>query len=233
MNLFVGAIEWDPPVGVDAFDYNKFRAGHAWLSSTLHLTWDERETFIPPQVPFTRFQGTYPVVNLLNSINWTIFFKMSHQFIVPETRPSRSSSRVANGSVGTLRTGYPRVQTSSQDNGSHLPARGSSRAVICPHGSGSSLPARDSFGAVTCPYGSSSRLSVRGSSGTATWHLGSGTHHLAHGSSRAATCPEDGFYRLQADKQISPGDRAIMISIGALTRVSSKTLRNKSCSAHL
>jgi hypothetical protein len=140
---------------------------------------------------------------------------------------------VANGSVGTLRTGYPRVQTSSQDNGSHLPARGSSRAAICPHGSGSSLPARDSFGAITCPYGSSSRLSARGSSGTATWHLGSSTHYLAHGSSRAVTCPEDGFYRLQADKQISPGDRAIMISIGALTRVSSKTLRNKSCSAHL
>jgi hypothetical protein len=198
------------------------------LSSTLHLTWDERETFIPPQVPFTRFQGTYPVVNLLNSINWTIFFKMSHQFIVPETRPSRSSSRVANGSVGTLRTGYPtykhQVKTMS-------PASRLGVAPGLPYVP--TAPARDSFGAVTCPYGSSSRLSARGSSGTATWHLGSSTHHLAHGSSRAATCSEDGFYRLQADKQISPSDRAIMISIRALTRVSSKTLRNKSCSAHL
>jgi hypothetical protein len=61
-------------------------------------------------------------------------------------------------------------------------------------------------------------------------HLGSNTHHLAHGSSGSATCPEDGFCRPQANKQISPDDSAIMISIGACTRVSSKTLRNKGCS---
>jgi hypothetical protein len=62
------------------------------------------------------------------------------------------------------------------------------------------------------------------------WHLGSSTHHLAHGSSGATTCPEDGFYRPQANKQIPPGDQAIMISIGVRTRVSSKTLRDKGCS---
>jgi hypothetical protein len=39
--------------------------------------------------------------------------------------------------VGTLRTGYPRVQASSQDNGSRLPAEGSSEAATCLHGSGS------------------------------------------------------------------------------------------------
>jgi hypothetical protein len=33
--------------------------------------------------------------------------------------------------------GYPRVQASSQDNGSHLPAEGSSKAAMCPHGSSS------------------------------------------------------------------------------------------------
>jgi hypothetical protein len=99
-------------------------------------------------------------------------------------------------SVDTLRTGYPRVQASSQDNGSCLPAGGSS-------------------GAATCPSGSSFRLLARGSSRAATCHLGSNTHHLAHGSSGAATCPEDRFCRLQANKQISPGVAAIMISIGA------------------
>jgi hypothetical protein len=72
-------------------------------------------------------------------------------------------------------------------------------------------------------------LPTRGSSGAATCHLGSSTHHLAHGSSEAATCPEDGFYKLQANKQISPGDLAIMISIGARARVSSKTLHDKGC----
>jgi hypothetical protein len=61
-------------------------------------------------------------------------------------------------------------------------------------------------------------------------HLGSSTHHLAYGSSRAATCPEDGFCRPQVNKQISPGDQAIMTSIGVCTRVSSKTLRDKGCS---
>jgi aminopeptidase-like protein len=39
--------------------------------------------------------------------------------------------------VGTLRTEYPRVQVSSQDNGSRLSVKGSSEAVMCPRGSGS------------------------------------------------------------------------------------------------
>jgi hypothetical protein len=108
---------------------------------------------------------------------------------------------------------------------------GTSGAATCPRGSDSRLTARGSSGATTCPCGSISRLLAWGSSGAATWHLGSNTHHLAHGSSRAATCPEDGFCRPQANKQIPPGDQAIMISIRACTRVSSKTLRDKGCSA--
>jgi hypothetical protein len=112
--------------------------------------------------------------------------------------------------VGTLMTGYPRVQASSQDNGSCLPTGGSSGAATSPHGSGSHLSARGSSGATTC-------------------HLGSSTHLLAQGSSRAAMCHKDGFCRLQASKQISPGDPAIMISIGACARISSKTLCDKGC----
>jgi hypothetical protein len=108
---------------------------------------------------------------------------------------------------------------------------GSSRAATCPRGSGSRLPARGSFGAATCPRGSVSRLPARGSSGAATCHLGSSTHLLAQGRSGAATCPKDGFCRLQANKQISPDDPAIMIFIGTCARVSSKTLRDKGCPA--
>jgi hypothetical protein len=93
------------------------------------------------------------------------------------------------------------------------------------------LPARGSCGAVTCPRGSGSRLPARGSSGDATCRLGSSTHHLAHGSSGSTMCPEDRFCRPQANKQISPGDQAIMISIRACTHVSSKTLCDKVCSA--
>jgi hypothetical protein len=114
--------------------------------------------------------------------------------------------------VGTLRTGYPHVQAPSQDNGSHLPARGSSKPIMCPHGSGSRLPAQ-------------------GSSGAVTYHLGSSTHLLAQGSFKVATCLEDGLSRLQANKHISPGDPAIMISIGVRAHVSSKTLGDKGCSA--
>jgi hypothetical protein len=86
------------------------------------------------------------------------------------------------------------------------------------------------LGAATCPCGSGSCLPAQGSSGAAPCRLGSNTHLLAQGSSRAATCPEDGLCRLQAIKQISPGDLAIMISIGARAHVSSKTLRDKGCS---
>jgi hypothetical protein len=143
---------------------------------------------------------------------------------------------------GATLTGYPHVQTSSQDNGSRLPARGSSRTATCPHDSGSCLPARGSSGAatyphgsgaVTCPRGSSSRLLAGGSCRAATCHLGSSTHLLTQGSSRAITCPEDMLCRLQAIKQISPGDLTIMIFIGARARISSKALRDKGYSACL
>jgi hypothetical protein len=133
--------------------------------------------------------------------------------------------------VGTVRTGYPHVQASSQDNGSRLPAGGCSGAATCPRGSGSRLLAWGSSGAATCPRGSGSRLSARGSSGAATCHLGSSTHHLTYGSSGAATCPDDGFCKLQANKQISSRDQAIMTSIRVCTRVSSKTLCDKGCFA--
>jgi hypothetical protein len=43
---------------------------------------------------------------------------------------------MGNLSVGTLRTEYPHVQASSQDNGSRLPAGGSSGAATCPSSSG-------------------------------------------------------------------------------------------------
>jgi hypothetical protein len=135
------------------------------------------------------------------------------------TRGFAASPMVGPGAtVGTLRTGYPCVQASSQDNDSRLLAGGSSGAATCPCGSDFRLPARDSSEAATCPPGSGSRFPARGSSVAATWHLGSSTHHLAHGSSGAATCPEDGFCRPQANKQIPPGDQAIMISIGARTQ---------------
>jgi hypothetical protein len=62
-------------------------------------------------------------------------------------------------------------------------------------------------------------------------HLGSSTQRLSHGSSGAATCSEDGFCRTQANKQISHSDQTILISIGVPMRVSSKTLRDKSCFA--
>jgi hypothetical protein len=40
-----------------------------------------------------------------------------------------------------------------------------------------------------------------------------------------------GLCRLQANKQISSGDPAIIISIGAGVPISSKVLRDKGCSA--
>jgi hypothetical protein len=60
-------------------------------------------------------------------------------------------NRLLLQSVGTLRTGYPRVQASSQDNGSRLPARGSSRAATCPRGSGSCLPLGAALGPPRVP----------------------------------------------------------------------------------
>jgi hypothetical protein len=40
-----------------------------------------------------------------------------------------------------------------------------------------------------------------------------------------------GLFGLQANKQISPDDPTIMISIGAGTPISSKALHDKGCSA--
>jgi hypothetical protein len=85
------------------------------------------------------------------------------------------------GFVSTLRIGYPRVQTSSQGNGSHLLAEGSSEAAMCPRGLGSC----SRLGAAPGP---SRAPAARGSSGAATCHLGSSTHFLAQGSSGAGTC---------------------------------------------
>jgi hypothetical protein len=77
------------------------------------------------------------------------------------------------------------------------------------------------------------RLPSQGSSGAATCRLGSSTRLLAQDSSEAATCPVDGFYKLQAIKQIFPGDPAIMIFIGARACVAAKALRDKDCSTRL
>jgi hypothetical protein len=92
---------------------------------------------------------------------------------------------------------YTRIQAPSQDNGSHLPAGGSSDAAMCPHGSGNrswlgaapgppraprlraapeppcAPAARGSFGAATCHLGASTHILVQNSSGAATRHLGS------------------------------------------------------------
>jgi hypothetical protein len=84
-----------------------------------------------------------------------------------------------------------------------------------------------------CPRGFGSSLSAQGSSRAATCHLGSGTRLLAQGSSGAATCPMDGLYKLQAIKQIFPGNLAIMIFIRARARVSAEALRDKGCSTRL
>jgi hypothetical protein len=54
---------------------------------------------------------------------------------------------MGNLSVGTLRTGYPHVQASSQDNGSRLPAGGSSGVAMCHLGSSNHLLAQGSSGA--------------------------------------------------------------------------------------
>jgi hypothetical protein len=118
--------------------------------------------------------------------------------------------------VGTLRIGYPRVQASSQDNDSCLLAEGSSEAATCPRGPGS----RSRLGAAPGPP----RVpAARDSTGSATCPRGLGQlqgHHVP-----------PGLCGLQANKQISSGDPAIMISIGAGTPVSFKALHDKGCSA--
>jgi hypothetical protein len=106
---------------------------------------------------------------------------------------------------------------------------------MCPCGSGSRsrlgaapgppyAPAvGDSTGAATCPRSSGQ---LRGH------HVSLGLQHPTSGAGQLWSChvsPE--LCGLQANKQISPGDPAIMISIGAGSRISSKALRDKCCSA--
>jgi hypothetical protein len=147
--------------------------------------------------------------------------------------------------VGTLRTGYPSVQ--AQDNGSRLPAEGSSEADTCPHGSGSrsrlgAAPRTPCVLAAQAPTPSSGQLRGR--------HVSPrlGLPFMAQGSSGDAMCPRGlgspsqlgvalgpprvpGLCGLHASKQISSDDPTIMISIGAGAPVSSKALRDKGCSA--
>jgi hypothetical protein len=107
-----------------------------------------------------------------------------------------SSHLPAQGSSGAVMC--PR------DSGARLPAQGSSGGTMCPHGSGSRLPARGSSRSATCPRGSGSCLPARGSSGAAMCHLGSNTRLLTQDSSRAASCPVDRLYKWQAIEQIFP-----------------------------
>jgi hypothetical protein len=111
---------------------------------------------------------------------------------VGPTRGFATSLEVGPGAtVGTLRTGYPRVQALSQGNGSRLPAKGSSEAVRCPCGSGSrsrlgaapgpprAPAARDSTGATTCPSGS---RQLRGR------HVSLGLQHSPSGAGQLRSC---------------------------------------------
>jgi hypothetical protein len=137
--------------------------------------------------------------------------------------------------VGTLRTGYLRVQAPSQDNGSRLPARGSFEAAMSSRGSGShsrlgaapgpprAPTAQGSTGSTTCP---SSSGQLRGH------HVSLGLQHPASSAGQLRSCHmSPGLCGLQANKQISSGDLAIMISIGAGAPISSKVLCDKGCSA--
>jgi hypothetical protein len=95
---------------------------------------------------------------------------------------------VRGATVGTLRTGYPRVQASSQDNGSRFPAGGSSEAAMCLHSSGSfsqhgAAPGPSRVPAARAPAPSTEQLW--------RWHVSAWLRLPlpARGSSGAATCP--------------------------------------------
>jgi hypothetical protein len=93
-----------------------------------------------------------------------------------------------SATVGTLRIGYPRVQASSQDNGSRLPAKGSSEAATCPHSSGS----RSQLGAAPGPPRIPTAWAPAHDSGQLQGHHVSprlGLPLPAWGSSGATTCP--------------------------------------------
>jgi hypothetical protein len=108
---------------------------------------------------------------------------------VGPTHGFASSPEVGPGAtVGTLRTGYPRVQASSQDNGSRLLAEGSSEAATCPRGLGSrsqlgAAPGLPRVAAARAPAPSSGQLRARHVSPRLELPL------PARGSSRAAMCP--------------------------------------------
>jgi hypothetical protein len=83
--------------------------------------------------------------------------------------------------------------------------------------------ARGSSGATTCPSGSGQ---LRGH------HMSLGLQHPPSGAGQLRSCHvSPGLYGLQANKQISSGDPAIMISIANVAPVSSKPLCDKGCSA--
>jgi hypothetical protein len=180
---------------------------------------------------------------------------------VGPTRRFAASPGVGPGAtVGTLRTGYPRVQASSQDNGSRPRLRAAPRLLHVPTaraptpGSGQlrgchvspwlglPLPARSSSGAATCPHvsGSRSRLGAApgpscapmawANSGAVMCYLGPGAHLLTQGQLRSCHV-SPGLSGLQANEQISFGGLVIMISIGAGAPMSSKALCDKGCSA--
>jgi hypothetical protein len=144
----------------------------------------------------------------------------------PENRVPPHTSSKSSQKAGQLRghRASPRLRR---------PPPGSSGGAACPHGSGSRLPAQGSSEAAMCRLGSGSRLPAQGSFGAAMCYMGSSTRLKAQGSSGANTCPIDGLYKLEAIKQIFPGDLAIMIFIGACARVSTKALRDKGCSTRL
>jgi hypothetical protein len=138
---------------------------------------------------------------------------------------STFESRMPSTDKSIKSVGYPRISKLRQQL--LPPTGGSSEAIMYLCGSGSCLSARGSSGVATCPCGSDFRLPAQ----AVTCHLRSSNHLLAHGSSEAVMCLEDGLCRLQAIKQISPDDPAIMIFIGTRAHVSSKALRDKGCSA--
>jgi hypothetical protein len=63
-------------------------------------------------------------------------------------------------------------------------------------------------------------------------HVSLGLQHPPYGAGQLRSYHvSPGLCRLQANKQISSGDPAIIISIGAGVPISSKVLRDKGCSA--
>jgi hypothetical protein len=90
--------------------------------------------------------------------------------------------------VGTLRTEYPHVQASSQDNGSRFPAESSSDATKCPRGSGSRSQLGAALGPPCVP---AARAPAPGSGQLQGRHVFPrlGLPLPAQGSTEAATCP--------------------------------------------